>query len=321
MPGLQPVRKAVLFIAALAVVSGIIILLVSFAVDEKTQDERLTLSASFYPLAHFAGKAGGENVEVFMVTPPGVESHDFEPTPRDIRKIRKSAVFIYNGAGLDPWAERIAPTIEQTGVSTLEMTSHFTLLSAETDEAGENGGHEHDEGGHDPHIWLDPLMAAGQVKLISEALAAADPPNAAAYRSHYSQYSAELMALHEEFSSGLQNCGTRDMIVAHDAFRYLAARYGLNIIPVVGVFSGEEPSPRRIAEVTRIAKEKSIRYIFFEPLASRKIAHTIARETGADVLELNPLEGLTKEEEAAGKDYISVMRGNLANMRKALQCI
>ncbi len=319
---MQPVRRAVLFIAALAVVSGIVILLISFAVNEKTPDERLTLSASFYPLAHFAGKAGGENVEVFMITPPGVESHDFEPTPRDVRKIRKSAVFIYNGAGLDPWAERIAPTLEQSGVRTIEMTSHFTLLSAETDAPLENEGHEeHDGGGHDPHIWLDPLMAAGQVNLIGEALGAADPANAATYRSHSSRYGAELMALHEEFSSGLQNCGTRDMIVAHDAFRYLAARYGLNIIPVVGVFSGEEPSPRRIAEVTRIAKEKSIRYIFFEPLASRKIAQTIARETGAGVLELNPLEGLTKEEEAAGKDYISVMRSNLANMRKALQCI
>lgn len=318
---MPPVRRAVLFIAGLAIISGIVILLVNFAMNEKTQDERLTLSASFYPLAHFAGKAGGENVEVFMITPPGVESHDFEPTPRDIRKIRESAVFIYNGAGLDPWAERIAPTLEQAGVSTIEMTSHFTLLSVETDAAIENGGHEHDDGGHDPHIWLDPLMAAGQVNLIGEALAAADPANAAAYRSHSSRYGAELMALHEEFSSGLMNCGTRDMIVAHDAFRYLAARYGLNIIPVVGVFSGEEPSPRRIAEVTRIAKEKSIRYIFFEPLASREIAQTIAREAGADVLELNPLEGLTKEEEAAGKDYISVMRGNLANMRKALQCI
>lgn len=314
-------RRAVLFIAGLAVVSGIIILLVSFAVNEKARDVRLTLSASFYPLAHFAGKAGGENVEVFMITPPGVASHDFEPTPRDIRKIRKSAVFIYNGAGLDPWAERIAPTLEQAGVSTLEMTSHFTLLGVETDAAPENDGHEHDDGGHDPHIWLDPLMAAGQVNLISEALAAADPANASAYRSHSSQYGAELMALHEEFSNGLKNCGTRDMIVAHDAFRYLAARYGLNIIPVTGVFSGEEPSPRRIAEVTRIAKEKSIRYIFFEPLASRKIAQTIAREAGAGVLELNPLEGLTKEEEAAGKDYISVMRDNLANLRKALQCI
>jgi zinc transport system substrate-binding protein len=164
-------------------------------------------------------------------------------------------------------------------------------------------------------------MAAEQVTLIGEALAEADPAGAAAYRSRSSQYAGRLKQLHEEFSKGLTNCGTRDLVVAHDAFSYLAKRYSLNIIAVTGVFSGEEPSPKRIAEVARLAREKSIRYIFFEPLASPKIAETIARETGAEVLELNPLESLTKEEEAAGKDYISVMRANLANMRKALKCI
>jgi zinc transport system substrate-binding protein len=195
-------------------------------------------------------------------------------------------------------------------------------MSVEKDEHDhEEDGHGHADGAFDPHIWLDPLMAAEQVTLIGEALAEADPAGAAAYRSRSSQYAGRLKQLHEEFSKGLTNCGTRDLVVAHDAFSYLAKRYSLNIIAVTGVFSGEEPSPKRIAEVARLAREKSIRYIFFEPLASPKIAETIARETGAEVLELNPLESLTKEEEAAGKDYISVMRANLANMRKALKCI
>lgn len=316
-------RKAALFIAGLAIISGIVILLFSFAVEEKPKgDGRFTVAASFYPLAHFAQKAGGETIEVLMITPAGAESHDFEPTPRDIMNVRRAAVFIYNGAGLDPWAERVAPTLKQAGIRTIEMTSHFSLMSAEEgEEDHEEDGHGHGDGGFDPHIWLDPLLAAGQVTLIGEALAAADPANAASYQSRSSRYASELKGLHEEFSKGLSNCATRDLIVAHDAFGYLAKRYGLNIIPVIGVFAGEEPSPRRIAEVARLARERSIRYIFFEPLASRKIAQTIARETGAAVLELNPLEGLTKDEEAAGDDYISVMRANLANLRKALQCI
>jgi len=316
-------RKALLFIAGLAIVSGIVILLFSFGVKEKTQSNgRLTVAASFYPLAHFAQKAAGQDIEVYMITPAGAESHDFEPTPRDIRKVRNSDIFIYNGAGLDPWAERVAPTLKQAGIRTIEMTSHFSLMSVEKDEHDhEDDGHGHEDGAFDPHIWLDPLLSAEQVTLIGQALAAADPANAASYQSRSSQYAGELKQLHEEYSKGLSNCGTRDLIVAHDAFSYLAKRYNLNIMPVTGVFSGEEPSPKRIAEVARLAREKSIRYIFFEPLASPKIAETIARETGAEVLELNPLESLTKEEATAGEDYISIMRANLTNLRKALQCI
>lgn len=314
-------RRAALFIAALAVAAGVIMLLFSMLMREKPAEigQKLSVSASFYPLAHFAQKAGGPGIEVFMVTPPGAESHDFEPTPRDIKRITESDVFIYNGAGLDPWAERIIPSLHDAGVVTVGMASHFKLMTVEHEEH-EDAGDGHAGEGFDPHIWLDPSMAAGQVKVIGKALTAADPANAPVYRALSGQYSSELMALDEEFKKGLSDCASRDIIVAHDAFGYLGKRYNLNIIPVTGVFSGEEPSPRRIAEVTRLARDKSIRYIFFEPLQSPKIASIIAREAGAEVLALNPVEGLTKEEEASGKDYISVMRENLANLRKALSC-
>lgn len=312
-------RKAAFFIAAIAIAAGVMIALFSlFGGERDGQGDRLGVAASFYPLAHFAEKAGGEDVEVFMITPPGAGSHDFEPTPRDMRRVRGSALFIYNGAGLDPWAQRVAPALRDSGVRTLEMTSRFTLMSAVEEDEHDEDGHEH-EGG-DPHIWLDPLMAAEEVLLIGEELSAADPARAAIYRSRSAVYADLLRGLHKEFEEGLADCARREMIVAHDAFRYLARRYGLEVTPVVGVFSGEEPSPRRMAEITRLAREKSIRYIFFEPLSSPKVAETIARETGAEVLELNPVEGLTMEEEAQGKDYISIMRSNLANIRKALQC-
>lgn len=313
-------RKAAFFMAALAIAAGIIIALFSIIGGEKDgTEDRLPVAASFYPLAHFAEKAGGADVEVLMITPPGAESHDFEPTPRDIRRVRKSALFIYNGAGLDPWAQRVAPSMRESGVRTLEMTSRFTLMSA-VDDANENDGRGRESGAVDPHIWLDPLMAAEEVLLIGEELAAADPPRAATYRSRSGVYAELLRGLDKEFEEGLSECATREMIVAHDAFSYLARRYKLGMIPVIGVFSGEEPSPRRMAEIARLARERSIKYVFFEPLSSPRVAETIARETGAEVLELNPIEGLTREEAAAGKDYISIMRSNLVNIKKALQC-
>lgn len=317
-------RRAVIFAAALTFVAGVILLLLNMVMREKPDQigQKLTVAASFYPLAHFAQKAGGPGIEIFTITPPGAASHDFEPTPRDIKKITASDIFIYNGAGLDPWAERILPSLNDAGVVTIGMASRFELMAVDDGHGDhDDDGHGHNgRGGFDPHIWLDPSIAAGQVKIIAKALSAADPANAPVYRALSSQYISQLSALDEEFQKGLSECRSRDIIVAHDAFSYLGKRYNLNIIAVTGVFSGEEPSPKRIAEVTRIARDKSIRYIFFEPLASPKIASIIARETGAEVLQLNPLEGLTRDEEAAGKDYISEMRNNLANLRKALSC-
>jgi len=314
-------RKALFFMAGLIMLAGLLIMVLSFFADKK-ETKGFKASASFYPLAHFAQKAGGERVEVFMVTPAGVESHDFEPTPRDIKRISEAGLFIYNGAGVDPWAERIEPSLKASGVRTLAVASNFDLMKAESDEGHDEHGHGHEHGttASDPHIWLDPLLAAEQTQLIGKALADADPENAARYRDLASRYASMLEKLHEEFRAGLLNCESRDLVVAHDAFSYLAKRYGLNVIPATGVLSGEEPSPKRIAGITRTVREKSITHIFFEPLSSPKIAETIARETGAKVLPLNPLEGLTKDQEAAGEDYISVMRENLANMREALRC-
>lgn len=307
--------------AGLVIVAGLLLLVFGLFTGRKAADEnnRLTVAASFYPLAHFSQKAGGPDVEVHMITPSGADSHDFEPTPRDLKKIGEADVFIYNGAGLDPWAERVAPSLKTSGIETIEMSSGLTLMKAPEEHGHEEDGHGH-EGALDPHTWLDPLLAAEQVAIIGEALAKADPDNASSYRSRSSQYAGELKMLHDEYANGLAACRTRDIIVAHDAFSYLGKRYNLNIIPVTGVFAGEEPSPKRMAEVVRLAKEKGIKYIFFEPLSSPKTARIMARETGAEVLELNPLEGLTKEEEASGKDYISIMRGNLINLRKALGC-
>ena len=110
------------------------------------------------------------------------------------------------------------------------------------------------------------------------------------------------------------------MVTSHAAFTYLARRYGLTQVPVLGIASESEPSPADLARLVRFARKAGVKYIFFETLVSPKLAETLAREVGAKTLILNPVEGLTKEEAAAGKDYVALMRENLANLRTALEC-
>jgi zinc transport system substrate-binding protein len=111
-----------------------------------------------------------------------------------------------------------------------------------------------------------------------------------------------------------------EIVVSHQAFNYLAKRYGFTTLYISGISPDEEPSPKRIAEIATLAKEKNIKYIFFETLVSPKIANTIASEIGAQTLILNPLEGLTADDIKTGKSYISIMKANLINLQKAMEC-
>lgn len=264
--------------------------------------EKIKVAASFYPLAHFAGQVGGENADVVNIMPAGAEPHEFEPTPRDIRKIYDSDIFLFHGAGLDPWAERVRIDLKKKGTSVLEMAEHISSIQS------------------DPHIWLDPLLAIKEVEAIRDVFIDFDAVHTEAYRETSGSYINQLNELHERFVSGLKDCAARDIIVSHNAFNYMAARYSLNVHAITGISPEEEPSLRKMVELARLARRMNIKYIFFEELLTPRLAETIAGEVGAETLTLNPLGGLTMNKINEGGTYISVMEDNLKNLRIAMEC-
>lgn len=300
--------KRLLVFLAVAVVS---VAAVVFLAQEKNRggspESGATVAASFYPLAEFAKQVGGDRVDVFTVVPSGAESHEFEPTPQDIARIYSADIFILNGGGLEPWGEAIALELKKKGVAVLRMADSIVLEKDADDVL-------------DPHIWLDPVLAAREVGVIRDALVRLDPQNSMVYAGNVERYLARLSQLDETYRAGLAVCAIRDAVASHAAFGYLARRYGLNVISIAGLSPEEEPSPKRLAEIAEFAREKNIRHIFFETLVSPKIAETIARELGAETLVFNPLEGLGEDEISAGKEYVSVMEENLQNLRRALVC-
>ena len=187
------------------------------------------------------------------------------------------------------------------------------------DHAEEAGhAHSHDHGGLDPHVWLSPALAVEEVRGIEKAFAEKDPANADQYKSNADAYVAKLEALDTEFKDGLSGTKRTDFITQHAAFGYLAREYGLTQVPIAGLSPEQEPSAQEMAEIVEFAKEHDVKTIFFETLVSSKVAEAIASEIGAKTAVLNPLEGLTEEEIAAGEDYLSIMRANLAALQAAL---
>lgn len=277
--------------------------------DSSPSDSTMQITASFFPLAHFAEQVGGEAIRIATITPAGAEPHDYEPSPRQITEMYESTLVLMNGSGLDPWAEALRPDLETRGVRVVAMSDHVALRPGAEEEFV-----------IDPHLWLDPVLAQKQVELIRDQLIQFDAAHRLVYEQRADAYLGKLRKLDEQYRDGLAQCQLRDVVTSHAAFGYLAARYNLTQIPISGISPEEEPSPARLAEIARLVKEKKIKYIFFETLLSPKLAETIAQETGAQTLMLNPIEGLSSEEVAQGKTYLSVMEDNLQHLRLALQC-
>jgi zinc transport system substrate-binding protein len=305
-------------ILALVVVAGI-----AFVVRHTNPTDssgRLSVVASYYPLYDFVRQVGGDKVSVTNITPSGSEPHDYEPPAKTLANAQGADVFIYNGGIMEPWTDTFLDDYKRT---VIRASKGITLAPGE--EHGhdqtepETEGHE-DEDIKDPHFWLDPVLAQKIVNNIREGLSKADPGNKDYYAERAAAYSAKLAQLDKDFRTGLQACVQETIVASHAAFSYVAKRYGFSVESIAGLNPEEEPSTTRLAELSDHVTKESINYVFFESLVSPRLADTIAQETGAQTLVLDPLEGLSNEDQKQGKDYVSVQRENLANLRTALAC-
>ncbi|MGZ8597282.1 MAG: metal ABC transporter substrate-binding protein [Actinomycetota bacterium] len=282
-------------------------------------DGSIDVVASFYPLAFAAERAGGDAVTVTNLTPPGVEPHDLELTPDDLQSIAEADVVVYLGGGFQPVVED-AVEAEATGV-TIDAFEGIEPPPAPSAEGPGDESAEPLEEASDPHVWLDPILYSGIVTRIATALDEVDGvADADRFAANAEDFGVELSTLDDEFRRGLARCGTRVMITNHAAFGYLAAAYDLEQRAISGISPESEPDPERIAELTAQANAEGVTTIFTEDLVSPEVAETLAAEAGIDTAVLSPLEGLTDEQEAAGDDYLSVMRQNLEALRDGLVC-
>jgi zinc transport system substrate-binding protein len=271
-----------------------------------------TIVTTVYPLYDFTKQVVGDKADVVLLVPAGAEPHDWEPAPADMIKIKNAKLFIYNGAGMETWIDKLQGSVLK-GKKVVKASDYVTVLSAQFTEEGEPAP----AGAIDPHIWLDPVNVQAIVQEIANAVSEMDPANGDYYKSNANHYIAELQVLDQDYQT-LSNAPRKQIVTSHAAFGYMAKRYGLQQVAIMGLAPDAEPTPQRMAEVIRYVKANGIKYIFFETLVSPKLSEVIANEAGAQTLVLNPIEGLTDEEIAQGANYITEMRMNLTNLKIAL---
>ncbi|MBS4174919.1 metal ABC transporter substrate-binding protein [Bacillus sp. FJAT-49736] len=284
--------------------------------ENRTKDSgnnKMKVVTTFYPMYEFTKNVAGDKANVQLLIPSNVEPHDWEPTPKDVANIQMAKLLVYNSASLETWVPNIQKSLGKSGPTFVAASNDITLMKGVGDEDSTDGKEE-----MDPHVWLSPALAQQEVKTITKALVKADPKNKSYYEKNSKDYINKLQVLDNKFRSELKDVKRNEIITQHAAFGYLAKEYNLKQVPIAGLSPDQEPSPAKLAELKKFAKKHDLKVIYYEELASPKVANTLAKEIGAKTKVLNTLEGLSKADQKKGMDYISVMEENLASLKQTL---
>jgi zinc transport system substrate-binding protein len=266
------------------------------------ENHKIKVIASFFPLYDFARHIGGDRVDVSAMVPVGTEPHDWEPTIQQVQEMLSADVFVYNGAGIDKWANSVDAKLK------VNTSQGLHLL---IDSAGQS----------DPHTWLDPIMAKHEVELIRDGMIQADPQNSDYYTKNANDYLAQIDALNKNITDGLSDCKTHEFIAFHKAFSYFANRYNLTQNSLLGEDPEGEIPPQTLQQMIDLATKNGIHVIYSEELLDPRLANIVASSIPDGKNEvLSPIEGVKPDEQKAGIGYIEKMNMNLQNLREGMGC-
>jgi len=275
---------------------------------------KVTVAAAFYPLEYAVSQVGGDLVEVEPLTKPGAEPHDLELNPRQVADVALADLVVYE-KGFQPAVDDAVRSEARHTALDVSAAARLDLTAADETEA--HPGHD-DHAAKDPHFWLDPMRYADVGDAIGVELGRRDPAHAATYTANAKAFRASMTSLDRQFRAGLQDCRVKDLVTSHAAFGYLARAYGLTQQSITGLTPDAEPSPAALADITDRIERSGATTVYAETLVSEDVARTLARETGARLAVLDPIEGITTA--SAGRDYPAVMRANLATLVAGQEC-
>ena len=310
-------------------------LLLGFILFPGFSQKKLTIVTTMFPQFDFTRAVAGDKADITMLLKPGAESHSYEPTPKDMKKIHKADLFIYTGAENDAWAESLLKNMGSKAPKTLAFLELVDTVEEEIvegmthehhHEEGEEEEHEHhhhddEEVELDEHVWTSPLNAVKIVSAICDELCTIDAANADYYKKNAAKYIDELLTLHKSFEEVVKNAN-RKIFVFGDRFplRYFADLYGLEYYAAFpGCATDVEASASTIKFLINKVKEEKIPVVFTIEFSNGKIADTICEATGAKKLEFHSCHTVSADDIKKGETYISLMKRNVIVLREALK--
>lgn len=298
----KQVKMAIIAIAIIIPVSAILVWNSNQSISsaDVTNEQKITVVASFYPLYEFTKQVGKEKVAASTLVPFGVEPHDWEPTIKDLQKLQQTDLIVINGIGFEEWVHDLESI--QSNVVIVDTSNGISIKELD----------EHESVGN-PHIWLNPVMVQKQVKNIADALSQIDPENKEHYTNNANSYISQLEKLDKKIKDELSQCDKKDFIAFHNAFSYFAIQYGLNQHTISSNGHDVEPTSKTLQNIIELAKEYDINVIFTEEAVDTRTSQVIANEINGKILLLSPLEIGD-----SNSNYIQKMEQNISHLKEAL---
>jgi zinc transport system substrate-binding protein len=304
--------KKVAFLVLVLLLFVAVLFLVQKEKDTASHLPKITVST--FALYDIVKHVGGNNIDVEMVIPFGVEVHSFEPTPKTIIEIQKSRLFLYSGADLEPWVSNMVE-----GENLRDMSRYVHLIKPE-EEADEEEHHHHHHNAVDPHYWLDVNNMKLLAKKVASELMVIDPQNSALYHQRAEGYIQTLTDLDAAYTERLQHCKVRSVILHHNILGYVAERYDFTVEPLTGLSPDALADAQTMADLSKSIKEKGIKVLFFEAFVSDRMMHSLASENGIAIDYLEPLANITALQAKAQMSYVEGMQTNLEKLARAMEC-
>lgn len=285
-------------IAAVAVAPGV------FAAP--ASGGKLRVAVSFNALKEFVEAVGGDKVSVSGLIPADTEPHGFTPTIATMGRLKASDLFVVNGLGMEPWAEKTA-SVAAPGLKVVTASRGFTPIKL-TDP-----GEIREHGDTDPHVWLSLSGAVYEADAIRKALSALRPADAPYFNARFAAFKKPLEALAATYAARFKSAKRRVFVTSHAAFAYLCRDFGLTQLSVEDIFAEGEPTIRKLADLAKLCRREGVKTIFTEEMVSPAVARTLAKEAGAKVKVI-----YTMETAEGGKTYAERMKANLEAIALAL---
>ena len=280
-------------------------------VQEREQGEKPLIALASFPLYEAVGEIAGDDFEVWLMQPPGLNAHSYEPTPKEIARLGEADAFVFTGRYFELWAQKASENTLQKGALVIEASEAVELLESDAENEP-----------FDPHVWMSAKNYGLMLGHIAKKLSEKYPEKKAEIEARAAKYAQKAGVLDMQMREGLENCEKKEIYVSHAAFGYLARDYGLEQVPIIKSFEpqGDEVSISELRELVDSARERNVTHVFFEEFVSPKMSEALAREVGATTSVLSPMEAYSREQIGEGRLYSYVMRENLKTLEGALGC-
>jgi zinc transport system substrate-binding protein len=288
-----------------------------------SKQQKPIIVTTLFPFYDITRTLIGDQAEISLLLPPGIEPHSFEPTPQDIVKLQEADIFIYTGDIMEPWVKDIISDLPKT-VTIVNASNGITLI-----EGVDDHGHDDDHGDEknkeklalDPHFWLDFNNTTIATNTISQALMSLNDINKDMLNQNTSTLTQNLSQLDIDYRESLVKCRNKTIIQAgHRTFGYLAHRYNLEYITTEELSPNSDTSAQDISKLIDEIKEEKAKAVFSEELIEPRIAKTVSDETGVPILLLNGAHNITSDQLKNNISFITIMRENLNNLHIGLDC-